>query len=77
MKIIEIKKNQIVVVQFLDQYGIIKEVQYQNFKNGNIKNPYDRNVRGVGYFGEGDYTATDKEDPYVKRAFQVWSTMLV
>lgn len=76
MKVIEIKKNQIVVIQFLDQYGIIKEVQYQNFKNGNIKNPYDRNVRGVGYFGEGDYTATDKDDPYVKRAFQVWSTML-
>ncbi len=76
MKIINVKKNQIVEIQFLDEHGVIKESQYQNFKNGCIKNPYDRNVRGVGYFGEGVYTATDKNNPYVKRAFQVWSTML-
>jgi len=43
-------------VEFENGY-IIKNVVYQNFKNGNIKNPYHLSVYGVGYMGEGEYKA--------------------
>lgn len=76
MKIVKIKNNSMVEIEFLDVNNIHKEVAYQNFVSGAIKNPYDRNVRGVGYYGEGNYKAIDRNNPYVKRVFQVWSTML-
>ena len=76
MRIVEFKNSEDVTIEFLDLYRVRKKTIYVNFKSGQIKNPYDRNVRGVGYYGEGKYTATDKDNPYVKKAFQVWSTML-
>lgn len=76
MRIVKIKENYIVEIEFLDVHNIHRDVPYQNFVSGSVKNPYDRNVRGVGYYGEGNYKAVDKNNPYVKRAFQVWSTML-
>lgn len=55
-------------VEFLDDFHYIKEHQtYSNFKSGSIKNPYDRNVYGIGYLGEGNHVikiGTDKSQPY-------------
>jgi len=55
-------------VEFLDDFHHIKEHQtYSNFKSGSIKNPYDRNVYGIGYLGEGNHVikiGTDKSQPY-------------
>lgn len=76
MRIVKIKDNYIVEIEFLDLHNVHKDVLYQNFVSGSIKNPYDRNVRGVGYYGEGEYKSVDKNNPYVKKAFQIWSTML-
>lgn len=55
-------------IQFLDDFQYIKEHQtYSNFKSGSIKNPYDRNVYGIGYLGEGNHIikiGLDKSQPY-------------
>lgn len=42
-------------VKFLDKDGYVyKHTNYSNFKNGWLKNPYDRCIFGIGYLGEGD-----------------------
>ena len=42
-------------VKFLDKDGYVYEhTNYSNFKNGWLKNPYDRCIFGIGYLGEGD-----------------------
>lgn len=55
-------------IEFLDDFHYIKRHQtYSNFKNGSIKNPYDKNVYGIGYLGEGNHIikiGTDKSQPY-------------
>lgn len=52
MKIIEVLENDRIIVQFQDEYKHEKEVHWNNFKRGTIKNPYDRSIWGVGYIGE-------------------------
>ena len=76
MMIVEYVNSDNITIEFLDVHRVRKKTTYSNFRMGSIKNPYDRNVRGVGYYGEGEYKAVDKNNPYVKKAFQVWSTML-
>ena len=56
MKIIAYRKSDDIDVQFLDKDGYIFKHQIDaNFKSGGIKNPYDRNICGVGYMGVGKY----------------------
>ena len=57
MKIIEYVNSDNVTIKFLDEHGFEKNTTYSNFKNGCIKNPYDKIIFGVGYLGEGKYTA--------------------
>ena len=71
MEIVEVFKNGKIMVKFLDNYKFIKETNYSNFKNGRLKNPYDKSVYGVGFLGYGDYTF--KND---KKAYKVWSAMI-
>lgn len=59
MQIIREKNGMGIDVQFLDAYGYIKEHStYANFKRGQIKNPYDKSVYGVGYIGNGKYATS-------------------
>lgn len=56
MKIIAHRSNGDIDVEFLDTHHYVFEhAQYQNFKTGGIKNPYDKTVYGKGYIGEGKY----------------------
>ena len=56
MKIIAYRKSNDIDVQFLDKDGyIFKHQIYANFKSGGIRNPYDKNICGVGYMGVGKY----------------------
>lgn len=56
MKIIRYRKKADIDVQFLDEHEyIVKNTIYQNFKLGQIKNPYDKTVYNVGYLGEGQH----------------------
>ena len=60
MRIVEFKNSEDVTIEFLDLHRVRKKTIYVNFKSGQIKNPYDRNVRGVGYYGEGKYNFNTK-----------------
>ena len=55
MIIIKYVKSKEIYVEFQDEHKFIKRASYDNFKIGNVKNPYDKKFFGVGYFGEGKY----------------------
>lgn len=59
-------------VQFSDGY-ISKNKQYNQFKRGTIKNPYDRSVHGVGFLGEGEYVV--RKDGILTKEYRTWNSM--
>lgn len=76
MKIIRYDGWEDIDVQFQDEFYYIKERQtYSNFKKGEIKNPYDRTVFGVGYVGVGEYKT--KENGRFTIYYQQWKNMLL
>ena len=71
MKIIEYKDSYNVVIEFQDSYKAKKNIRYDNFINGTVKNPYHKDLYGIGYFGEGNYS--DKEHHIY---YRVWQDMI-
>lgn len=74
MKIVEYRNCQDITIEFQDKHKYQKICQYDQFKKGNVQNPYDKTVCGVGYLGDGDYKTRDGEKhslPYIK-----WLSML-
>jgi len=55
MKIIAYTNSHNIIVKFLDGHGIETKTSYLNFLRGQVRNPYDRTVFGIGYLGEGEY----------------------
>lgn len=53
MTIVHYNGSKDVVVEF--ERGNRVHTSYERFKDGSVKNVYDRTVLGVGYIGEGDY----------------------
>ena len=53
---------------------MLKNTKYRSFKNGGIKCPYDPSVYGVGYLGEGKYTAT--ENGKINEYYNIWHDMI-
>lgn len=75
MQIIAARKNDDIDVQFLDEHRVIKEHNtYRNFRIGQIKNPYDRSVCGVGCIGEGKYLLTHNKKNL--DIYNVWMHMI-
>ena len=71
MKIVRYRSYTDIDVEFMDDFHYIKEHQaYVNFKNGGIKNPYDKTTYGVGYLGDGIYMA--KENNKIVEGYRVW-----
>lgn len=62
-----------ILVRF--EQGNLVHTRWQHFKNGMVKNPYDKSVFGVGYIGEGQYKSIDngKNTPQYK----CWNNMLL
>lgn len=75
MKIINYRNSSDLDIEFQDKFQFVKKNQsYMNFKNGAIKNPYDRTVYGVGYLGVGRHkVAIDK---VVTNVYKSWASML-
>lgn len=75
MKIIAARNKADIDVQFLDEYGYIwKHSMYRNFIKGEVKNPYDKMIFGIGYIGVGKYnTGTSKKHT---REHYIWRAML-
>lgn len=77
MRIIRYNSGSDIDVEFLDEHQYIKKnTLYLNFKNGQIKNPYDRTVAKVGYFGVGKYTS-ERPKGKTTQEYQIWSKMLL
>ncbi|RFZ78255.1 AP2 domain-containing protein [Lacrimispora amygdalina] len=74
MKIVSARNSCDIDVQFLDDYGYIyKHNIYTNFKKGNIKNPYDKTISNVGYFGVGEYESLGRKHA---KEYDAWRLMI-
>lgn len=74
MRIVDIRSSDDITIEFLDLHNMKKKTTYSNFKNGGIKNPYDRSIKGVGYLGEGKYMTG--QSFYDRKAFGIWTGMI-
>jgi len=73
MWIIKYNNRSDIDVEFEDGY-IANSMRYDNFCNGNIKNPFYYSVYGKGYFGEGNYKSTINGKS--TKQYETWSHML-
>ena len=75
MKIIRCNGNDDIDVEFLDDFHYIKRNNtYNNFVRGQIKNPYDKTLYGIGYIGHGKYKPSiNKQNT---PAYNQWVSML-
>lgn len=75
MKIIRYNTCDDIDVMFLDEHNYVaKHNIYQNFKSGQIKNPYDKSIYGIGYLGDGNNQT--KINGKRVRAYNVWHEMV-
>ena len=75
MKIIRIKDSSDIDVEFLDEHHFIKtHVTYSNFIRGSIKNPYDKTIYNVGYFGVGDVESSKNGE--TTPVYNCWMNMI-
>lgn len=76
MKIIRYRTAMDIDVEFLDDFHYVKEhTTYSNFVRGQIKNPYDRTLFGVGYVGVGEHITGCKKDGMTEE-YHCWQNML-
>lgn len=76
MKIVVYRNHDDIDVEFLDNFHYIKRHNtYSNFKTGQIKNPYDRALFGVGYIGDGKWKVKDKNGKF-SRVYLCWMHMI-
>lgn len=54
MEIVEYNTYRDILVKFIETGNIIN-TRMSHFLNGNVKNPYDKTMYGIGYVGEGEY----------------------
>ncbi len=67
MKIIRYNKSDDIDVMFLDEHSYVAQnVTYLNFKRGQIKNPFDKSIYGIGYLGKHFVEELDQSDITVK-----------
>lgn len=75
MMIIAERNRQDIDVEFLDSYHYIKtHTTYVNFRRGQIKNPFDKTVYGVGYVGDGKYLSKVNGEMTIE--YDTWKGML-
>ncbi len=74
MIITECRNAHDIDVYFPKYNWIAKNMQYKQFKNGEVKCPYEKRVYGIGYIGEGKYN-TWKNGEHTK-CYEIWKDML-
>ena len=68
MKIIKYNSYSDIIVEFQDKYKVKVPTNYGNFKKGMVRNPYDKTVYDVGYFGIGKYSIKNHQ-----KIYNVWN----
>ena len=76
MKIIAYRGNNDIDVEFQDEHHHVKNTTYSNFKRGNVKNPYDKDLFGVGYLGVGKYKCKRDNEENLSEVYETWMGML-
>ena len=74
MIIKEYRNRSDIDVYFPEYNWTFEHTTYQNFKNGNIKCPYEPRVYGKGYLGEGKYKV--RENGKNSDEYNIWYNML-
>jgi len=75
MKIIRYGSSSDIDVMFMDDHNyVVRHAVYQNFKKGNMKNPYDKSVYGIGYLGVGKHQT--KINNKRVRTYNAWHDMI-
>jgi len=75
MRIISYRSSNDIDVEFLDNHHYVKRnTTMSNFNNGNIKNPYDLSVYGIGYIGDGNYLTSEKG--IIIPAYRCWQKII-
>ena len=74
MVIVGYRKNYDIDVYFPEYDWTVEHVQYDNFKKGKIKCPYEPRYYDKGYLGEGKYKV--KENGKLTDEFDIWYNML-
>ena len=74
MVIVEYRTNRDIDIYFPEYNWTTKNREYKEFKNGQIKCPYERRYYGVGYVGEGKYKASENRKH--TRTYIIWKNML-
>lgn len=72
--IVKYRMNRDIDVYFPEYDWIAKNRQYDNFKRGTIKCPYEKRYYGVGYIGEGEYKVL--ENGKATKCYNTWHDML-
>jgi hypothetical protein len=68
LEIIDYRNAFDIDVRFENGY-VAKNISYYNFKKGKLRNPYDKNLHGIGFIGIGRYNSRC-------RHYQTWTDML-
>lgn len=74
MKIVRYSACDDIDVKFLDDFHYIKTTTYSNFIRGQVKNPYDKDLFGVGYIGVGKWKV--KHNGKWSRVYLCWRHMI-
>ena len=74
MIIVGYRNKRDIDVYFPAYNWIAKNKQYDNFKKGKIKCPYEKYAYGVGYLGIGEYSS--KKNGKITKCYEVWHSML-
>lgn len=75
MKIVAYRTSEDIDIEFQDEFRYVKTTTYSNFKLGTVKNPYDRDLYGVGYLVVGKWKVKDGNGKW-SRVYLCWRHML-
>ena len=73
MKIIDYYDRANILIEFQDDYKYKTITRYDIFKKGEIKNPYDIKVCGIGRIGN---TNSRLKDGTIKKSYECWREMI-
>lgn len=74
MKIIKYNNSHDIIVEFQDKFKSKVKTTYQSFKKGEVTNPYDKDIFGIGYLGVGKYKSKNKRK--IAKNYNTWRKMI-
>jgi thymidylate synthase len=64
--------NSIYTIQFEDSNSVLKNIQRPRIRYGEVKDPYNPSVKGIGCIGRPNH----KNEDWYERAYNMWNSML-